>query len=166
VTPAKDDTPRAAADWLPAEKKSRRSSRKRGSGAGGKKTSAKAESWLPASMGPAEPAPRPDVAAPAKSGGKRNGAELRGRTPNGSGWQPAFHSGNAEELAEIQRIEISVLVRRVEELESELSATRREVANAKRQATRAKKAAEGSAKGKTKAKTAKGSRPRRASPSR
>jgi hypothetical protein len=51
------------------------------------------------------------------------------------------HSQTKEEELELQKIEISVLVRRVAELEDELSAARRRVTNAQRQATRAKKTA-------------------------
>jgi hypothetical protein len=90
------------------------------------------------------------VEPPRKTRSERFEQEGNGRAPN-----EAAELRELEGLAEIQKIEISVLVRRVEELESELSAAKREAANAKREATRAKKASATVRSGTTRAKPAK-----------
>lgn len=125
----------AADDWLPKEGRSRRKARGKGSddpqnGAArrsrrGRKLPVEAEQWL---LEPTE----------------SNGAAPRAND--------APDLSEIEELAELQKIEISVLVNRVEELEEELRATRKEAANAKRQATRAKKTAQAAPPRATKAK--------------
>lgn len=125
----------AAEDWLPKEDqaKSRREAGEQGSTAS-PEISTEAQQWLPDSE---RSAPPQDLAEARGERDARNGSGPRepAKVDQG-GYDEASHLSRVEELAEQQRIEISVLVRRVEELESELSATRKEAPNAKREARR------------------------------
>jgi hypothetical protein len=64
-----------------------------------------------------------------------------GRGTFGQG-EPGVSLGRLEEQADVRRIEISALVRRVAELEAELATAKKDAANAKRQATLARRAIE------------------------
>jgi hypothetical protein len=86
-------------------------------------------------------APAPGAPAPTLDQIEEEPRESEGTEENGAAPDQIGDLGELEQLAQIQRIEISVLVRRVEELESELAAAKRDAASAKGRATRAERSA-------------------------
>jgi hypothetical protein len=152
---SKDEIVTSASAWLPDQgKRTSRTTkatrsrngkvprkRRSRSAPGAQRPSKQARQWLPdPTVAIANPLPEASLARH-NSGSSGVGPREPAAAANGRAWTPASEQGQVEELAELRRIEISALVRRVEELESELSEAKKAAANAKRLATRAKKAA-------------------------
>jgi hypothetical protein len=132
-----DENVRSAEAWLPKSgiRGSQRRARENGSAQETDSPSAVEPidegvlEWVPGGSGPSSRKGHRPVAPDKPRASLNASPEGRpSRPPSSSDSSIGPHAGDCQELAQLQRIEIQVLARRVEELESELSASRRDQA--------------------------------------